>query len=178
MRIGRVSFVLLFLRGIPAWFLLWFFGFGNLLFFTISVSSLSFPILAHLVEYGEGNTEYTHGSVAGSLFPRFPFFVFFFYFLISSSPKGPERWRLTAPLVHQFFVRTNSQVYRIFGMTGRIIVDAARVAYAQEPEFEHNSHFGDEEMISKLRRLGRLSAVRKSSDQLTRQTMEKAAKLS
>jgi hypothetical protein len=63
-------------------------------------------------------------------------------------------------------------------MTARIIVDAARVAYAQEPEFEHNSHFGDEEMIAKLRRLGRLSAVRKSSDQLTRQTMEKAAKLS
>ncbi|KAJ5335300.1 hypothetical protein N7541_005126 [Penicillium brevicompactum] len=84
-----------------------------------------------------------------------------------------ENWKM-----HQFFVRTNSQVYRIFGMTGRIIVDAARVAYAQEPEFEHNSHFGDEEMIAKLRRLGRLSAVRKSSDQLTRQTMEKAAKLS
>jgi hypothetical protein len=96
--------------------------------------------------------------------------------------------------VHQFFVRNTrneknsalkdghnkkeEEVYRIFGMTARIIVDAARVAYAQEPEFEHNSHFGDEEMIAKLRRLGRLSAVRKGSDQLTRQTMEKAAKLS
>lgn len=93
------------------------------------------------------------------------------------------KWRLTTPLVHQFFVRQNSntsatEVYRIFGMTARILVDAARLGYAQEPEFEHNSHFGDEEMIAKLRRLGRLSAVRKPSDQLTRQTMEKAAKLS
>ncbi|CAG7921717.1 unnamed protein product [Penicillium olsonii] len=84
--------------------------------------------------------------------------------------------------VHQFFVRqktaTATEVYRIFGMTARILVDAARLGYAQEPDFEHNSHFGDEEMIAKLRRLGRLSAVRKPSDQLTRQTMEKAAKLS
>ncbi|KAJ5970989.1 uncharacterized protein N7479_000907 [Penicillium vulpinum] len=71
-----------------------------------------------------------------------------------------SQWRM-----HQFFVRTEIEVYRIFGMTARIIVDAARVAYAQEPEFEHNSHFGDEEMISKLCRLGRLS-------------QEKAAKLS
>ncbi|CAG8936123.1 unnamed protein product [Penicillium salamii] len=89
-----------------------------------------------------------------------------------------ENWKM-----HQFFVRQNSntdatEVYRIFGMTARILVDAARLGYAQEPEFEHNSHFGDEEMIAKLRRLGRLSAVRKPSDQLTRQTMEKAAKLS
>ncbi|KAJ5781048.1 hypothetical protein N7457_006208 [Penicillium paradoxum] len=90
-----------------------------------------------------------------------------------------SNWRM-----HQFFVPRlgaksdhDDQVYRIFGMTARIIVDAARVAYAQEPEFEHNSHFGDEEMIAKLRRLGRLSAVR-HSDQLTRETMEKAAKLS
>lgn len=72
-------------------------------------------------------------------------------------------WILTTPLVHQFFVRSKlgdgeDQVYRIFGMTARIIVDAARVAYAQEPEFEHNSHFGDEEMIAKIRQLGRLGA--------------------
>ncbi|KAJ6009615.1 hypothetical protein N7499_004988 [Penicillium canescens] len=99
-----------------------------------------------------------------------------------------SRWRM-----HQFFVpsqtvkhrSTTSNVkvegdtrYRVFGMTARMLVDAARVAYAQEPEFEHNSHFGDEAMIAKLRRLGRLSAVRKASDGLTRETMEKASKLS
>ncbi|KAF9245467.1 hypothetical protein DTO013E5_3537 [Penicillium roqueforti] len=62
-----------------------------------------------------------------------------------------SQWRM-----HQFFVPRADQVYRIFGMTARIIVDAARVAYAQEPEFEHNSHFGDEAMIADLRQLGRL----------------------
>lgn len=70
------------------------------------------------------------------------------------------------------------QHYRVFGMTARIIVDAARVAFAREPEFEHNSHFGDEEMIAKLRRLGRLSEVRRPGDELTREMMERAAKLS
>lgn len=70
------------------------------------------------------------------------------------------------------------QRYRVFGMTARMIVDAARVAYNQEPEFEHNSHFGDEGMIAKLRRMGRLSAIRRPSDELDRATMEKAAKLS
>lgn len=70
------------------------------------------------------------------------------------------------------------QRYRVFGMTARMIVDAARVAYQQEPEFEHNSHFGDEGLITTLRRMGRLSAMRKPSDGLDRATMEKAAKLS
>ncbi|EAW09415.1 NUDIX hydrolase [Aspergillus clavatus NRRL 1] len=68
--------------------------------------------------------------------------------------------------------------YLVFGMTARILVDVARVAYGEEPEFEHNSHFGDEDMIANLRRMGRLSAVRKATDELTRETMQKAAKLS
>ncbi|RAO72300.1 uncharacterized protein BHQ10_008312 [Talaromyces amestolkiae] len=68
--------------------------------------------------------------------------------------------------------------YKVWGMTARILVDAARLAYDQEPEFEHNSHFGDEEIIAKLRRIGRLGAVRGPGDELTRETMQKAAKLS
>ncbi|KAL4813969.1 NUDIX hydrolase domain-like protein [Aspergillus spinulosporus] len=46
--------------------------------------------------------------------------------------------------------------YRVFGMTARILVDAARIAYSAEPEFEHNRHSGDEELIARLRRRGRL----------------------
>ncbi|KAJ5668446.1 uncharacterized protein N7477_007016 [Penicillium maclennaniae] len=97
-----------------------------------------------------------------------------------------ENWRM-----HQFFVRGNAfkprgnsehatlqdrgqGTRRVFGMTARIIVDAARLAYAREPEFEHNSHLGDEDMIAKLRRMGRLSETRSPSDELTRETMEKA----
>ncbi|KAI2786303.1 hypothetical protein POX_g08686 [Penicillium oxalicum] len=68
--------------------------------------------------------------------------------------------------------------YRVFGMTARILVDAARIAFAREPEFAHNSHFGDEEMISKLRRLGRLRDERRPGEELTREMMERAAKLS
>ncbi|KAJ9315290.1 hypothetical protein DTO271D3_4457 [Paecilomyces variotii] len=67
--------------------------------------------------------------------------------------------------------------YRVWGMTARILVDVARLAYDQEPEFEHNSHFGDEEMIAKLRKMGRLSSDRKPGDELTRETMQKASKL-
>ncbi|KAL4765606.1 NUDIX hydrolase [Aspergillus foveolatus] len=47
--------------------------------------------------------------------------------------------------------------YRVFGMTARILVDAARIAYRTEPEFEHNRHSGDEELIARLRRRGRLA---------------------
>jgi hypothetical protein len=67
--------------------------------------------------------------------------------------------------------------FRVFGMTARIMVDAARVAYAEEPEFEHNSHFGDEDMIGRLLRVGRLGPVRKPNDELTKEDLEAAAKI-
>lgn len=64
--------------------------------------------------------------------------------------------------------------YRVFGMTARILVDCARVAYGEEPAFEHNSHFGDEDMIGRLMRIGRLSSVKKHGEILTRDVMMKA----
>lgn len=67
--------------------------------------------------------------------------------------------------------------YRVFGMTARILVDAARVAYAQEPQFEHNSHFGDEEMIQRLVKIGRMGPVRKKGEELTRDVLRKAARI-
>lgn len=104
------------------------------------------------------------------------------------------QWRM-----HQFFVPVTNQVvtkpqitegqkastdhlagkkrYRVFGMTARILVDCARTAYNQEPEFEHNSHFGDETMIVRLRKLGRLGPIRKKSDELTKEDLAAAAKL-
>ncbi|KAL4782056.1 NUDIX domain protein [Aspergillus varians] len=48
--------------------------------------------------------------------------------------------------------------YRVFGMTARILVDVARIAYCREPEFEHNRHTGDEELITRLRGAGKLGA--------------------
>jgi len=67
--------------------------------------------------------------------------------------------------------------FRVFGMTARIMVDAARVAYAEEPDFEHNSHFGDEEMIGRLLRMGRMGPIRKRTDEVTREDMVAASKL-
>ena len=60
-------------------------------------------------------------------------------------------------------------------MTARILVDGARVAYGEEPEYEHNSHFGDEEMIDRLLKIGRLSPRRKEGEVLTRDIMKRAA---
>ncbi|KAJ5116017.1 hypothetical protein N7456_000365 [Penicillium angulare] len=97
---------------------------------------------------------------------------------VKPSPRGkPEQQQAVDQLVAQEEAG-QVQRYRVFGMTARIIVDAARLAYQEEPEFEHNSHFGDERLIANLRRLGRLSENRRTSDQLTRETMEKASKLS
>lgn len=67
--------------------------------------------------------------------------------------------------------------FRVFGMTARILVDAARVAYGDEPEFEHNSHFGDEEMIGRLLKMGRLSEVRKKGEILTKDVLRQASKI-
>ncbi|KAF2468229.1 uncharacterized protein BDR25DRAFT_290959 [Lindgomyces ingoldianus] len=67
--------------------------------------------------------------------------------------------------------------FRVFGMTARILVDAARVAYGEEPEFEHNSHFGDEDMIGRLLKIGRLSEIRKKGEELTREVIREASKI-
>ncbi|PNS20849.1 hypothetical protein CAC42_2780 [Sphaceloma murrayae] len=67
--------------------------------------------------------------------------------------------------------------YKVFGMTARILVDAARVAYGEEPEYEHNSHFGDEDMIHRLMRMGRLAPIKKEGETLTREVMTAAAKM-
>jgi 8-oxo-dGTP pyrophosphatase MutT (NUDIX family) len=105
-----------------------------------------------------------------------------------------SRWRM-----HNFFVPVTNQLvakpkktegqrqaadhleslerYRVFGMTARILVDAARYAYNQEPTFEHNSHFGDEDMIVRLRKIGRLGDLRKPTDELTKEDLAKAASL-
>ncbi|OAA32788.1 NUDIX domain-containing protein [Moelleriella libera RCEF 2490] len=39
--------------------------------------------------------------------------------------------------------------FKVWGMTGRLLVDAARIAYDEEPEIEHNESFGDYDIIEK-----------------------------
>lgn len=87
---------------------------------------------------------------------------------------------LNPPLPRSFYSIAGDALsqprYRVFGMTARILVDCARVAYGEEPEFEHNSHFGDEEMMERLLKIGRLSPRRKEGEMLTRDVMQQAAK--
>lgn len=37
--------------------------------------------------------------------------------------------------------------FKVWGMTGRLLVDAARIAYGEEPEIEHNASYGDYDII-------------------------------
>jgi hypothetical protein len=100
-----------------------------------------------------------------------------------------SRWRM-----HNFFIPKPAEplvqdsgqgesaldalsTFRVFGMTARILVDAARVAYGEEPEFEHNSHHGDEEILGRLLKMGRLSEVRKEGEVLTKEVMREASKI-
>lgn len=71
----------------------------------------------------------------------------------------------------------NKKRYQVWGMTARMLVDAATLAYGEKPKFDHNAHFGDEDMISRLRQVGRLGEVRRPNDELTSDVMEKAANL-
>lgn len=48
------------------------------------------------------------------------------------------------------------QRFLVWGLTGRMLVDTARIAYGEEPEFEHNKYYGDEEIIAMLESQGRL----------------------
>lgn len=97
-----------------------------------------------------------------------------------SESSNKSRSTLQPPLPRSFYTNSTNPLeqprYRVFGMTARILVDAARVAYGEEPEYEHNSHFGDEDMIAKLMSIGRLSAIKKDGEVLTQEVMKEAAK--
>ncbi|KAI9728833.1 MAG: hypothetical protein M1834_007220 [Cirrosporium novae-zelandiae] len=91
-------------------------------------------------------------------------------------PKGRDQ-KLATERLKEIKQKGSVRRFRVFGMTARILVDAARIAYQQEPEFEHNSHFGDEDIIHRLQKLGRLGEIRKPGEELTREVLEKAAKI-
>ncbi|KAK6505643.1 hypothetical protein TWF481_007534 [Arthrobotrys musiformis] len=46
--------------------------------------------------------------------------------------------------------------YKVWGMTARIVVDAARVAFGKNPDFEYVDKMGDDEVIKILRKEGKL----------------------
>lgn len=44
--------------------------------------------------------------------------------------------------------------FKVWGMTGRVLVDAARIAYDEKPEIDHNAGFGDPDIIMKAEEEG------------------------
>ena len=93
-------------------------------------------------------------------------------------------WNKTRWRMHNFYIpKTDSkgtsldETYRVFGMTARILVDVAKLAFAEEPDFDHNSQMGEEDMIRKLLDSGRLTAVRKPGSQLSRAELAAGAKI-
>lgn len=68
----------------------------------------------------------------------------------------------------------NETRYKVWGMTARILVDAATIAYGHPPEFEHNNHFGDEEMIEALAKIGRLGEKKRPGSTLTAEDVKRA----
>ncbi|KAK4234965.1 NUDIX hydrolase domain-like protein [Achaetomium macrosporum] len=68
--------------------------------------------------------------------------------------------------------------YKVWGMTARILVDAATVAYGEPPEFEHNAHFGDEGVIEELARMGRLGEKKRQGSSVgsTKEELKRAVR--
>ncbi|TKW59288.1 Peroxisomal coenzyme A diphosphatase 1, peroxisomal [Colletotrichum tanaceti] len=60
--------------------------------------------------------------------------------------------------------------FKVWGLTAHMLVDAARIAYGKEPEFECNSHFGDEEIILQAEREGSLVEKKRKRDETTTTT--------
>jgi 8-oxo-dGTP pyrophosphatase MutT (NUDIX family) len=57
--------------------------------------------------------------------------------------------------------------FRVWGMTGRLLVDAARIAYGEEPEMEHNLDYGDTKIINIANEDGSFEEVSKSTEKET-----------
>ncbi|KAK9465052.1 NUDIX hydrolase domain-like protein [Lipomyces arxii] len=82
------------------------------------------------------------------------------------------RWRqhiFSVPSTKQDIVPNRGEskpqsVYRVWGLTARMLLDAARIGYKQEPEMEFICKDGDELLISKLMEIGRLGPIRDKAE--------------
>ncbi|KAF2750826.1 hypothetical protein M011DRAFT_464636 [Sporormia fimetaria CBS 119925] len=94
----------------------------------------------------------------------------------SPSPTPPSRYPEGDDPAPEPTPLDDLPTFRVFGMTARILVDAAREAYGEEPEFEHNSHFGDEEMIARMLRMGLMPEKKRKGEELTKEIMQSVKK--
>ncbi|KAF8476999.1 hypothetical protein BDZ91DRAFT_708507 [Kalaharituber pfeilii] len=73
--------------------------------------------------------------------------------LLVKNRKGDDKWQIQV------------KYYRVWGMTAKILIDAARIAYARQPEFECLEGYGDEDMIFALYEHGMLRTERKHGEE-------------
>nr|XP_036580664.1 NUDIX domain-containing protein [Colletotrichum truncatum]KAF6788659.1 NUDIX domain-containing protein [Colletotrichum truncatum] len=55
--------------------------------------------------------------------------------------------------------------FKVWGLTAHMLVDAARIAYGKNPEFECNPHFGDEDIILQAEKEGSLVEKKRKRDE-------------
>jgi coenzyme A diphosphatase NUDT7 len=58
--------------------------------------------------------------------------------------------------------QTDEMTFRIFGLTAKILVETARIAFDREPQFEHDENIGDEDLISRYILEGKMGDKMKS----------------
>ena len=95
------------------------------------------------------------------------------HFFVPASPRSVINPRESPRQLH---LEVNKR-YDVFGMTARILTDVARCAYDQDPNFEHNVHFGDETVIRRLRNAGKLGPMRQENAESTNMLPKNGIKL-
>lgn len=83
---------------------------------------------------------------------------------LTPAEENPETAGGRTPASDELEVDQHPGRYKVWGMTARMLVDAARIAYGEEPEFEHNANYGDEEMIEELAEMGRFTPKKRKRD--------------
>ncbi|MCJ1306538.1 hypothetical protein MMC25_000181 [Agyrium rufum] len=71
--------------------------------------------------------------------------------------------------------KLSDERYRVWGMTARMLIDAARLAYGEEPDFPFSKEVGDEDVIRTWLRSGRMSSPRQPGDAFSNQDLDAAA---
>ena len=73
-------------------------------------------------------------------------------------------------------ISSEENSYKVWGLTARILIDSARIAYDEDPEFEFMSGIGEEAMLKRLWDRGRLKSERQQGATMKRESVEKERK--
>jgi hypothetical protein len=96
-----------------------------------------------------------------------------------------NRWNDSNWRMHNFYIPKAQQVrgqdvkddsYRVYGLTASILVNAARIAFAEQPGFPCQEEIGEEDMIRRLVTMGRLPEKKEKGSMLKREDLSAASK--